>query len=72
MRWFILYSSVDKRQFVSTQAAIYTVPKNFGTSNPGIIAEHTKRTKYHINLWLYTLILIRVIILKVTTQFKGS
>jgi len=26
------------------------MPKSFGTSNPGIIAEQTKRTKHMINL----------------------
>ncbi|CDW81821.1 UNKNOWN [Stylonychia lemnae] len=43
-------SSFNKKQFVSTQQANHQAVQNFGTSNPGIVAEKTKRQKHLINL----------------------
>lgn len=31
--------------------SIHAAPQEFGTSNPGIVAERTKRVKNHINIW---------------------
>ena len=49
--WEFCYSSYYKRQFVTTSTNTFSAQPSLLTSNPGIVAEASKKKKHDMELW---------------------